>query len=713
MRDHAAGPTQRAAPMCAVMGCRRRIAAQRLGACVAAAVLGVVLACCASLAQEVVDWPEGSYTTIEEGADRVPIKLYLTVPIERGFTVQWGATPVTVTGLGSAADEADYEPASGRHPFPPNTPAEKRFTIGHIEIVDDDEEEGLETFEVQLIAVVAVGQMGDELFIQLGPPLRFAIAPSDPVTLLPTLSISDASASEGDDASFTVTLSELSEDDVTVQWVTARDATAGANAADAGLDYTAVTTLQTLTIPAGQRVETFTVQTLEDELDEPDETFLARLSSPMGATITRAEGTGTIVDDDLPPTLSINDARAVEGNAVTFTVTRSGAAGHAVSVQLMTAPDGRPGAIAADAGDDYTAVTRTLDFAAGETEMTIPVPTLEDEFDEPDETFLARLSSPMGATITRAEGTGTIEDDDLPPTLSINDARAAEGEDVIFTVTLSAAAGEEVSVQWETAPDRRAGANAAQAGLDYTAVTPSLPPLTFEAGETEKMVDVWTFFDDIYESDETFLVRLSDPMGATITRGEGVGTIEDDDLPPVTLSINDAAAVEGEDVVFTVTRSGAADSVVSVQWMTAPDDRPGANPAQAGADYTPMTMPQALVFAAGESEKTVAVRTIEDDLHEPDETFLARLSEPVGATIVRGTGVGTIVDAGLPPPPSTGDPETPEETDDPGDGEEVDDPGDVEKVDDGGAVEKVEEEAPLPTLSINDAGAPEGEDAVF
>ena len=657
MRDHAAGPTQHAASPRAPLGCRRRIPAHRLSACIAPAVLAVLLACSASLAQpEVVEWPDGPDKTYQEG-DLAPVILKLRYQFLTAFTVRWEVVPVTVTGLGSAADTSDCDPATGIVTLNPGDGPE--VNAGHVRIVDDTLAEGQETFEFRVTEVIETAPGIDPAAIQFGDVERVVIEPSDPVTL-PTLSINNASADEGDAVSFTVALSEPSEDAVTVEWVTAPDGGAGANPAQAGADYNAVTTAQTLTFPAGDTEQTIMVQTLEDSLDEPDETFLVRLSNPGGATITRDEATGTIVDDDLPPpppTLSINDARADEGDAAFFTVTRSGAAGDVVSVQWMTATDERPGANAAQAAIDYGAVRtlQTLTFAAGETAKTIVVQTLEDNLQEPDETFLVRLSNPSGAEITRDAGTGTIVDDDQPPppppppppTLSINDAEAAEGEDVVFTVTLSRASGNVVSVHWETAPDRRPGANPAQAGADYTAVQPPLV-LIFAPGETEKTVDVWTFEDDLDEPDETFLVLLSDPVGATIERGTGIGTIVDDDLPP-TLSINDASAVEGDDVVFTVTRSGATGNVVSVQWNTAPDGRPGANPAQPGADYAPVTPPQTLTFAAGETEKTVAVQTFEDDLHEPDETFLALLSNPVGAAITRGTGIGTIVDDDLPP----------------------------------------------------------------
>ena len=155
--------------------------------------------------------------------------------------------------------------------------------------------------------------------------------------------------------------------------------------------------------------------------------------------------------------VSITDASAPEGEAVTFTVTRSGARGGAVSVQWVTAPDEREGATAAGASD-YTAVTekQTLDFAAGETEKTISVQTANDDLDEPAETFLVRLSDASGTSvrvsIRDGEAVGTITDEDLPPALSIADAApVTEGGTAVFTVRLSAVSGQTVTVAWNTA----------------------------------------------------------------------------------------------------------------------------------------------------------------------------------------------------------------------------------------------------------------------
>ncbi len=119
----------------------------------------------------------------------------------------------------------------------------------------------------------------------------------------PELTIGDASVAEGGTAEFTVTLSAVSGRDVTVQWTTGDDPAEGAAQATADSDYTAVTTARTATIAAGSTTATIEVETTEDVIDEPDETFIVTLASPTNATLgTSSVGTGTITDDDAAPT---------------------------------------------------------------------------------------------------------------------------------------------------------------------------------------------------------------------------------------------------------------------------------------------------------------------------------------------------------------------------------------------------------------------------
>ena len=67
----------------------------------------------------------------------------------------------------------------------------------------------------------------------------------------------------------------------------------------------------------------------------------------------------------------------------------------------------------ATAPSDYTAIpVSTLTFAPGDTTMPVTVLVNGDTVYEPDETFTVHLSNPTGATISNADGTGTITNDD-------------------------------------------------------------------------------------------------------------------------------------------------------------------------------------------------------------------------------------------------------------------------------------------------------------
>ena len=114
---------------------------------------------------------------------------------------------------------------------------------------------------------------------------------------------------------------------------------------------------------------------------------------------------------DWRPAISVADARADEGAgaSVAFEVSLSRAftnSGHSVTVDYATA-DG-----SAKAGEDYTATSGTLTFAAGEKTKTVNVPVLDDAVDEGEETFTFRLSNATGGRIGDGEATGTIANDD-------------------------------------------------------------------------------------------------------------------------------------------------------------------------------------------------------------------------------------------------------------------------------------------------------------
>jgi len=226
---------------------------------------------------------------------------------------------------------------------------------------------------------------------------------------VPDFSITSVTVTEGNTgsvtATFTIQLSAPSTSPTTVHYSTA-DGTAIASR-----DY--VSTSDTLTFNPGDTQQQVTVAVIGDRIDEYDEYFTLNLSAATNAGIANGQGVGTILDDDPPPTIVINDASVVEGNSgsklMVFTVSLSGASEKPISVNYSTA-----NGTAKTSNHDYTVQSGTLYFAAGETTKTISIVVYGDKKKEPNETFFVNLSGAFDATILDSQGIGTIVNDDGP-----------------------------------------------------------------------------------------------------------------------------------------------------------------------------------------------------------------------------------------------------------------------------------------------------------
>ncbi len=339
--------------------------------------------------------------------------------------------------------------------------------------------------------------------------------------------------------------------------------------------------------------------------------------------------------------ISIAPISAVnEGQNVRFEVTLSEAATTAVSVLYSTQQTTGP--TAAISGVDYTPhVNQTLNFSPGQTSKIISIATTDDSIAENSETFDVVLSNPVGAAVIGGSATGTIRDNDgALRTVSISDAEdVVEGQNAVFTVTLSAAATSIVTVQYSTFGD--SGPQGATNGVDYTAATNAT--LTFSPGQTERTITVLTTNDQQVEGNEVFVVSLMAASGATLGDREASALIIDSGggggLPALVIA-NAPAVFEGANSVFTVTLSAAATSPVTVRYSTAVDSRPTAASA---ADFTVRTN-QTLTFAVGQTQQTISIPTADDSEVESTETFGILLSNPVGATLSTAAAVGTIND---------------------------------------------------------------------
>ena len=221
--------------------------------------------------------------------------------------------------------------------------------------------------------------------------------------------------------------------------------------------------------------------------------------------------------------------------------------------------------------------------------------------------------------------------------VSINDVTISEGNSgtkvETFTVTRSGGTAA-FAVNYATS-----NGSATVADNDYAAASGTL---NFGANENTKTFSVTINGDTKVEGNETFNVGLSNATnGATISDGQGVGTITNDDAAAIagSVSINDVTISEGNSgtkvETFTVTRTGGT-AAFGVNYATS-------NGTATVADNDYVAASGTLNFGANENTKTISVTINGDTKVEANETFNIVLSNATnGATISDGRGVGTI-----------------------------------------------------------------------
>ncbi len=128
-----------------------------------------------------------------------------------------------------------------------------------------------------------------------------------------------------------------------------------------------------------------------------------------------------------------------------------------------------------------------------------------------------------------------FRDGDLYVTTTGNNEimRFGAASEAVFTVSLSQASNSTITIDFTTL------GGTATAGSDFSTTTGTI---VFNPGVTSKTVFVPVLDDTMSEGNETFLVNLSNAVGATITDGQGVGTILDNDVAPTKFYVvNDAS----------------------------------------------------------------------------------------------------------------------------------------------------------------------------
>ena len=445
------------------------------------------------------------------------------------------------------------------------------------DVTDDLMHELTETFTVELSAPTGA-TIDDGLGVG-------TILDNDPA---PSVSIDNITIHEGGvggsaTASFTISLSAATYQDVTVTWSLADVTTLPA-------DYSGPTS-GTATIAAGTTSvvvsQALTFTAVDDDIHELAETFTVTLDtvSGGGATGAGSVGTGTVVSDDAAPSVSIDNITIHEGGVggsatASFTISLSAATYQDVTVTWSLAD-------VTTLPADYSGPTSgTATIAAGTTSVVVSqaltFTAVDDDIHELAETFTVTLDtvSGGGATGAGSVGTGTVVSDDAAPSVSIDNITIHEGgvggsATASFTISLSAATYQDVTVTWSLA-------DVTTLPADYSG--PTSGTATIAAGTTSVVVSPALTFtavdDDIHELAETFTVTLDTVSGGGATGAGSVGTgtvVSDDAAPGGTISVVDMQVYEDGEATSTgqVQPSVAGPLSVALSFTIALDDAAG------------------------------------------------------------------------------------------------------------------------------------------
>ena len=515
-----------------------------------------------------------------------------------------GPVQVNYLTVDLPADEgSDYEATSGTLTF---RPGETRKTVS-VPILDDAVAEGNETFNL-----ILTNLQGATFDNNNGTG---TIINAEPLTL----SISDATATEGVDATmdFTISLNRATNRTVTVNLLVS-----SGTADFSDIEY--VQTEQSVTFAPGQTEKTYSVGIVDDTVNEPSETFDIVVQSPVSTDLlilADSVGKGTILNTETLTGSFENVPQDHDGsNAFTFNVafTSDVSIGPAaMRDHAFTVTNGDvTGASRVDGRSDRWLITVDPD---GDDAVTITLPGNRACATQgaicSDEDNPVQLSNSPSATVAAPEG------DPLTASFS-NVPDSHYGGD--FFVDLTFSEGPDVGYRDVQKAVKVSGGSINRANRKTKGSNVGWKLKVRPTGTDSLTITLPT-------------TKNCSARGAICTEdGRRLSNSPSATVAGPTVSIAGGSGKEGDDdsIAFTVTLDEAASETVTVDYATADGS------AEAGADYTAAS--GTLSFAAGETSKAISV-AIDDDIdNESDETFTVTLSNASGADLGTKTATGTI-----------------------------------------------------------------------
>ncbi len=530
------------------------------------------------------------------------------------------ALNVTIATAGTATNGTDYPTLPTTITIPAGA-VETTFTLTPM---DDTAIEGLETVIISLSTGAAY------LRDPLAQTATVQITDDD----VPTVSIAvlDAAGAEAlhDPAIFQVTRTGSTAAALQVEY-------ALSGTALHGIDYASL--LGTLTIPAGQVSAPITIYPLDDGIGEPAQTVVITLRSEPKYLIGTGSASVTLADNDLPMiSLTVSDGDCSEdGNVGTFRIASSGTGSGNVTVNYTVTGT-------ATAGVDYTTLTGSVSLAKAGGAATVTVSPLPDLLTEDAESVIVILTPNAAYTLALDRTASlTMADDEQPMvSVSVNGTNTvAEGGAGSFYVSRSGSTAAGLTVNFTLT-------GLASVGADYTNPGTSV---TIPSGFVGTLVSFTSVADALAEGTEEVTLKVTSTPGSYGVRVPQASIYLTDNQSAslartVRFTSSTSTVVETAGTVnLPVALLSAATSAISVEYAISSSTATGGG---VDYDFTPGT----LVFAPGETAKTIPITVIDDPFVEPAKNVTILLRNCLGAArITTSTYTLTITSEDVSPEP--------------------------------------------------------------
>ncbi len=392
-----------------------------------------------------------------------------------------------------------------------------------------------------------------------------------------------------------------------------------------------------IVIPAGQLAGTITVTGLNDALDEDDEAIQVDITGVSNGTENGTQQvTVTIVDDDVPPTVSLQLAGgtiAENGGVATVTAVLSAVSGRTVTIDLAFSGT-------AALGPDYTRSANQIVIPAGQTAGSLSLTGINNSVFESNKTVIVDVNTVTNGTENGVQQvTTTIVNDDPAGTVAlqlVGNPFNENGGTATVVAILSSVASTPVTVDLGFS-------GSAGFGADYTN---SSNQIVIPAGQTSASITLTGLDDLLVDPNETVVVDITSVQNAIEAGIQQVtASITDNETLPI-VEFRDASQSAAE-------TAGAVTGIVKLSQtmsfdVTVPFTISGT--ATQGLDYTAST--SAVVIVAGQTSAAITVNLLDDAFQEGNETVILTLSTPTaGTTLGTNSAVHTltITDAGVDP----------------------------------------------------------------